>query len=273
MMVNLEEKLQGLKASGKKGLIVYITAGYPDYASTLDAVLAMEKEGADVVEIGIPFSDPIADGPVIQKAATLALKAGATTIKSIQLIKEIRKQSAIPLVVMTYVNSIIGYGMEKFIAAFAEAGINGLIVPDLPIEESPLLENICHKEGVSLIQLIAPTSTTNRIHNISQKAQGFLYCVSNTGVTGVRNIDYSQIGSVIATARQATDIPMAIGFGIGSPEGAAAAAQYADAVIVGSAILEKLTTEGVTGVRTLVRSIRKRLDEESGYCEDSSKSK
>lgn len=271
-MSNLSAKLQGIKASGCKGLIVYITAGYPDYETTLTTVLAMEQEGADVIEIGIPFSDPIADGPVIQKAATLALKAGATTAKSIELIKGIRKSSAIPLVIMTYVNSILGYGMEKFIASFAKAGINGIIVPDLPIEESELLEDICQKNGIDLIQLIAPTTTKERIHNIGQKAKGFLYCVSNTGVTGVRNIDYGEIGAIIRLARQVTTMPMAIGFGIGTPEGALAAAQYSDAIIVGSAILEKLTNEGVAGVRSLVKSIREKLDEESGRCEDNSKS-
>lgn len=271
-MSNLAEKLQGLKASGRKGLIVYVTAGYPDYATTLKAALAMEEEGADVIEIGIPFSDPIADGPVIQQAATLALKAGATTAKSIELIRQIREKSNIPLVAMTYVNSILGYGMEAFVTSFAKAGINGMIVPDLPIEESVLLEDICKREGIDLIQLIAPTTTKTRIHTICKKASGFLYCVSNTGVTGVRNIDYGQIGSIMETARRITDIPMAIGFGIGTPEGATAAAQYADAVIVGSAILEKLTKEGITGVRGLVRSIRERLDEESGYRENSSKS-
>jgi len=271
-MSNLSERLQGLKNSGRKGLIVYITAGYPNYETTLTTALAMEKEGADVIEIGIPFSDPIADGPVIQKAATMALKAGATTAKSIELIKEIRRTSTIPLVIMTYVNSILGYGMEKFIASFAAAGINGIIVPDLPIEESELLEGICSKEGIDLIQLIAPTTTEQRIHTIGQKAKGFLYCVSNTGVTGVRNIDYGEIGSIMQTARQVTVVPLAIGFGIGTPEGALAAAQYADAVIVGSAILEKLTNEGVSGVRGLVKSIREKLDEESGRCENNSKS-
>lgn len=262
-MSKLSEKLQGLKKSGRKGLIVYLTAGYPDYRATLETALAMEKEGADVIEIGIPFSDPIADGPVIQKAATLALKGGATTTKSIELIKEIRKTSNIPLVVMTYVNSILGYGMEKFIAAFVQAGINGIIVPDLPVEESGLLEDICKEQGIDLIQLIAPTSTRNRIEAIAQKTKGFLYCVSNTGVTGGQHVNYEQIGSVMKAARQVTDIPMAIGFGIGTPEGAKAAAHYADAVIVGSAILEKLTHEGIAGVRGLVRSIRMKLDEES----------
>jgi tryptophan synthase alpha chain len=272
-MSNLSEKLQGLKASGRKGLVVYLTAGYPDYKATLETALAMEEEGADVIEIGIPFSDPIADGPVIQKAATLALKAGATTTKSIELIKEIRKASTIPLVVMTYVNSILGYGMEKFITSFAQAGINGIIVPDLPLEESGLLEDLCKEQGIDLIQLIAPTSTKDRIDRIAKKAEGFLYCVSNTGVTGGQHANYEQIGSVIESARQVADIPMAIGFGIGTPEGALAAARYADAVIVGSAILEKLAHEGIDGVRGLVRAIRVQLDKESGRYEDSSKSR
>jgi tryptophan synthase alpha chain len=262
-MSNLSEKLQGLKESGRKGLIVYLTAGYPDYATTLETVLAMEAEGADVIEIGIPFSDPIADGPVIQHAATLALKAGATTAKSIELVAQIRKTSSIPLVVMTYVNSILGYGKEKFIADFVKAGIDGLIVPDLPLEEAGLLEDICTRQGIPLIGLIAPTSTVDRIKCIAQKAEGFLYCVSNTGVTGGQHNNYDQIGAVIETARQVSQIPMAIGFGIGNSQGASAAAHYADAVIVGSAILEKLTNEGVAGVRGLIRSIRETLDGES----------
>lgn len=259
-MSNLSEKLQRLKNTRRKGLIVYLTAGYPDYATTLETALAMEEEGADVIEIGIPFSDPIADGPVIQRAATLALKAGATINKSIELVRQIRKNSNIPLVIMTYMNSILGYGKDEFIAAFAKAGIDGIIVPDLPFEESGLLEDICEKEGVPLIALIAPTTTRDRIKCIAQKAEGFLYCVSNTGVTGGQHHNYEQIGAVVEAARQVSQIPMAIGFGIGNSEGASAAARYADAVIVGSAILEKLTNKGITGVRNLVRSIRETLD-------------
>lgn len=259
-MSKLTEQLEQQKKVGSKGLIIYVTAGYPDYETTLEVVLEAERAGADIVELGIPFSDPIADGPVIQKAATLALKAGATTQKTLKLVKDIRRQSSIPLVVMTYVNTILNYGAEAFIRDFEEAGLNGVIVPDLPLEESDLLEGICASYGIDLIQFIAPTSTKERIKKISQVAKGFLYCISSNGVTGVRAVDFSPVAKAIEVARDTTTVPVAIGFGIGTPEAAKEATKYADAVIVGSAVIQKLGTEGVSGVSNLIRSIRQELD-------------
>jgi len=260
-MSRLAERFQKLKADGRKGFIAYVTAGYPDVAGTLQAVQVLEEAGADVIELGIPFSDPMADGPVIQKAATLALQAGITTPKVLELVRTIRLTSQIPLVVMTYINTILNVGVEKFVTSFADAGLDGIIVPDLPLEESGLLLQHCARAGVDLIQLVAPTSPQKRLVAICQKAQGFVYCVSNTGVTGVREVDFSQIAKVIDIVRSETNVPPAIGFGIGNVRGAQEAAKHADAVIVGSAIMQRLMDEGVDSVRFFAQSIRQALDE------------
>lgn len=260
-MSRIAEKFKNLKTAGRKGFIAYLTAGYPNIEGTREAVQVLETAGADVIELGIPFSDPLADGPVIQKAATLALQAGTTTVKVLELVRTIRQTSQIPLVVMTYVNSILNMGVEKFVRSFADAGLDGIIVPDLPLEESGLLAQHCQAAGVDLIQLIAPTTTEARLTAICKTVQGFVYCVSSVGVTGVREVDYSQIGAVMDTVRGETDVPLAIGFGIGSAQGAKQAGKYADAVIVGSAIMQRLMDEGIDSVGTFATSIRQALDE------------
>ena len=260
-MSRIAERFQKLKAEGRKGFIAYVTAGYPDALGTVQAVQVLEAAGADVIELGIPFSDPMADGPVIQKAATLALKAGITTPKVLEIVRSIRQTSQVPLVVMTYINTILNVGVEKFVRSFADAGLDGLIVPDMPLEESGLLAKYCAQVGIDLIQLVAPTSPKERLVAICQKAQGFVYCVSNTGVTGVREVDFSQIGKVIDIVRAVTNVPPAIGFGIGNALGAQEAAKHADAVIVGSAIMQRLMDEGIDCVSTFARSIRQALDE------------
>jgi len=260
-MSRIAERFQNLKAEGRKGFIAYVTAGLPDVAGTLKAVKVLEEAGADVIELGIPFSDPMADGPVIQRAATLAIEAGITTPKVLELVRSIRKTSQIPLVVMTYINTILNVGVEKFVRTFADAGLDGIIVPDLPLEESGLLAQHCELVGIDFIQLVAPTTPKNRLIAICKKSQGFVYCVSNTGVTGVRKVDFSQIAKVIDIVRSETNVPPAIGFGIGTPEGAKEAAKYCDAVIVGSAIMQRLMDEGIDSVATFAKSIRRALDE------------
>ncbi|MDR7866867.1 MAG: tryptophan synthase subunit alpha [Sporomusaceae bacterium] len=259
-MSTLRDKLAARRAAGGKGLIVYLAAGYPDLAATRQAVLAAAAAGADIVEIGIPFSDPIADGPVIQKAATAALAGGLKTADVLALVAELTAATPVPIALMLYINTILQYGPAAFAADAAAAGAAGLIVPDLPLEEAAPLQAICRGCGLDLIHFIAPTSPPERIAAICAQAGGFLYCVSTTGVTGVQAVDYSRLAPLIADARRASDIPIAIGFGIGDEAAAVAAAAHADAVIVGSAVIERLTADGPAGVGRLVASIRQALD-------------
>ena len=261
-MSALADKLNNNKKLGRKSLIVYITAGYPDEETTLAAVLAAEAAGADLVEIGIPFSDPIADGPVIQKAAAAALLAGSTPRGALELVRKIRTQTQIPLAVMTYINLILNHGPEAFARDCREIGIDALIVPDLPPEESALLQIPCDKYGLNLIQFVAPTSTAERVALACQTASAFIYCVSNTGVTGVRAVDFSAVSPTVGMVRAVTDLPVAIGFGIGTAETAAEAAKYADGVIVGSAVVQLLETKDIDAVKSLLSSIRQELDKE-----------
>ena len=259
-MSRLKSRFACLKAEGRKGLIVYITAGYPDFETTLQAVRAAEAMGADIIELGIPFSDPMADGPVIQEAAQQALRAGATTAKALELVGLIRQETDIPVLAMTYVNTVLQYGAAKFVKDFRAAGLDGVIVPDLPAEEADILTDHC-TAGFDVIQFIAPTTDPDRVQAICRLASGFIYCISNTGVTGVRQVDYKQIGTLLNIARQHTEVPLAIGFGIGDARSAKEAAAYADAVIVGSAVMKKLMTGGIDGMGELIAGIRQGLDE------------
>ena len=261
-MSALADKLSANKTRGRKSLIVYITAGYPDLATTKDAVLAAEAAGADLVELGIPFSDPIADGPVIQTAAVAALAAGTTTRNTLEMIRQLRSQSNIPLAFMTYINLILHYGPEKFARDCRAAGVDALIIPDLPPEESDLLRPACDQYGLDLVQFIAPTSNAARVELACRNATGFVYCVSNTGVTGVRSVDYSAVAPTVEMARTVTDIPIAIGFGIGSAAAAKEASRFADGVIVGSAVVQLLADKNIAAVRGLISSIRQELDRE-----------
>lgn len=260
-MSRLVDRLNHLKDSGKKGLVIYITGGCPDLDTTVKAVLAAEKAGADVVEIGIPFSDPMADGPVIQKAAAQALQAGVTMSGILEAVRKIRTQSNIPLALMTYFNPILQFGTEAFIQAAKQAGVDGLIVPDVPFEENHELLEPCQQEGVNLVQFVAPTTTIQRLDNTCRAANGFIYCISNTGVTGAKDVDFSGLAPIVSEIKARTAVPVAIGFGIASPEAAARAAQYADAVIVGSAVVDRLMTKGIDEAVSLIAAIRKALDE------------
>ena len=263
-MSRLADHLRKRKEQGKKSLIVYITAGYPDLETTCRAILAAENAGADVIEIGIPFSDPIADGPVIQKAATAALAAGTTTRKTLDMIRKVRCQSSIPLAVMTYVNIVLNHGTEVFAKECRAAGVDAMIIPDLPPEEKDLLQGPCDAYNLELIQFVAPTSTADRIREISRTAAGFIYCVSNTGVTGVRSVDFSEASPSVHLIRQISDVPVAIGFGIGTPEVAREAAHHADAVIVGSAVVQLLPERNLEDMKNLISSLRQALDKEDG---------
>ena len=228
---------------GGKAFIPFITCGDPDLETTAAAVRAAVENGADLIELGIPFSDPTAEGPVIQGANLRALQGGVTTDKVFDLVRGLRKDVAVPLVFMTYANVVFSYGSERFLAACREVGIDGLILPDVPFEEKEEFLPLCRQYGVELISLVAPTSE-NRIAMIAREAEGFLYVVSSLGVTGTRSEIKTDLASILAVVRQNTHIPAAIGFGISTPEQARQMAAVADGVIVGSAIVKLLEQYG-----------------------------
>ena len=223
----------------KKAFIPFITCGDPDVATTKAAILEMVKNGADLIEIGIPFSDPTAEGVVIQGANIRALAAGITTDKVFDMVVELRKEVTIPLVFMTYANVVFSYDPEKFFVKCSEVGIDGIILPDIPFEERNEFLEISKKYNIDLISLIAPTSD-DRIAMIAKEAKGFLYIVSSLGVTGTRSEITTDLNSIVKIVRENTDIPCAIGFGISTPEQAKDMSQIADGVIVGSAIIKLL---------------------------------
>ncbi len=226
-----------------KAFIPFITCGDPDLATTAAAVRAAVANGADLVELGIPFSDPTAEGPVIQGANLRALTGGFKTEQAFELVRELRKDVAVPLVFMTYANVVFSYGAERFISTCREIGLDGLILPDLPYEEKEEFLPLCRRFGVDLISLIAPTSA-DRIGMIAGEAEGFLYIVSSLGVTGTRSEITTDLASIVKVVRDHTDIPCAIGFGISAPEQARQMAEISDGAIVGSAIIKLLEKYG-----------------------------
>lgn len=226
-----------------KAFIPFITCGDPDLETTAKVVRAMVHAGADLIELGIPFSDPTAEGPVIQEANVRALAAGATTDKIFDLVRDLRKDVTIPMVFMTYSNVVFSYDAEVFIRTCSEIGIDGLILPDLPFEEKEEFADLCSKYQVALISLIAPTSE-NRIAMIAREAEGFLYVVSSLGVTGTRTEITTDIGAIVKLIRENTDIPCAVGFGISTPKQAHDMAEKSDGAIVGSAIIKLLAKYG-----------------------------
>jgi tryptophan synthase alpha chain len=250
---------------GRKAFIPFITGGDPDIDTTKKLIIALEKAGADIIEIGIPFSDPVAEGPVIEEADARALAGGCTVEKLFGMVTEVKKElnRDIPLLFMTYYNPIFGYGKERFISRAKAAGITGLIVPDLPYDERDELLDITNAADLALISLIAPTSG-ERIPTIAQNSDGFLYCVSSLGVTGTRSSIGNAAEKMIQGAKAVSDIPCAVGFGVSTPEQAKAAAVYADGVIIGSAIVKIIAKEGQNAVQPVfdfAQSIRAAIDE------------
>lgn len=246
----------------KKAFIAFITGGDPDIETTEKLIPAMAEAGADLIEIGIPFSDPVAEGIVIQEADERALKAGCTTDKLFDMVTRVRTKTDVPLLLMTYINPVYTYGKEKFMKRCAQCGIDGIIVPDLPFEEKDEIEEVCQSHHIELISMIAPTSE-ERIALIAKEAQGFIYCVSSLGVTGVRGQITTDIGKMVQKVREVTDVPCAIGFGISTPEQAGEMAKLSDGVIVGSAIVKlvaKYGKDSVEPVSEYVRRMKKGLE-------------
>ncbi|MDO9490974.1 tryptophan synthase subunit alpha [Acetobacterium sp.] len=234
----------------KKAFIAFLTAGDPSLAKTEEFILAMDAAGADLIEIGIPFSDPIAEGPVIEAANERALSASTTTDKIFAMVARIREKSTIPLVFLTYMNPIFVYGTERFFSACEKAGINGVIIPDLPFEEKGEVREAAKSHGLDVITLIAPTSQ-DRIQMLAKEATGFIYLVSSMGVTGVRSEIKTDLAAIIADIRQVTQTPVAVGFGIATPEQATTISQLADGVIVGSAIVRIIAEHGAAATAPL----------------------
>lgn len=227
----------------KKAFIPFITAGDPCIEVMEKLVHAMAKAGADLIELGIPFSDPVAEGPVIQEADYRALSAGTTTDQIFEMVERIRKVNNTPIAFMTYMNPIFTYGTERFLKNCKKSGIDALIVPDVPFDEREELKPFCDQYGVTLISMIAPTSK-DRIRMIAKEAEGFIYCVSSMGVTGIRSEIGSEVEEMIRLVKEVKDIPCAIGFGISTPEQAAKMAKFSDGVIVGSAIVKIVAQYG-----------------------------
>ena len=238
-----------------KAFIPFVTCGDPDLETTAGLVKAMAQAGADLIELGIPFSDPTAEGPVIQGANLRALSAGTTTDKVFELVRELRASVCVPMVFMTYANVVFSYGADRFLSRAAQAGVQGLILPDVPFEEKREFEPLCAKYGLELVSMIAPTSH-QRITAIAREAQGFVYCVSSLGVTGVRSNITTDIGAMVSLVKQAKDIPAAVGFGISTPEQARAMAATADGVIVGSAIVKLVAQYGRESIPVVAQYVK-----------------
>lgn len=248
-------KIQEAFANGK-AFIPFITCGDPDLETTIAIVKEMAAAGADLIELGIPFSDPTAEGPVIQKANIRALSGGVTTDKIFDMVRQLRETVSVPMVFMTYANVVYSYGAEDFIRICFEIGIDGLILPDIPYEEKDEFDPLCKKYGLDLISLIAPTSE-GRISMIASKASGFIYIVSSLGVTGTRSEIHTDIASMVKLIRENSSIPCAVGFGISTPEQAAAMASVSDGAIVGSAIIKLIAKHGKQAAPIVGEYVRK----------------
>ncbi len=245
--------------SGGKAFIPFITAGDPSIEVTEELVMQMAKAGADLIELGIPFSDPAAEGPTIQAADVRALAEGTTTDQIFELVKRIRKEVDVPIALMTYVNPVFSYGTDDFMRTCKQVGVDAVIVPDVPFEERDEIKSYCEKHGVVYISMIAPTSKA-RIERIAREAEGFIYCVSSLGVTGVRSRLELDAESMIRKVKDIKDIPCAIGFGISTPEQAKTMADISDGVIIGSAIVEIIGQYGKDCVKPVTEYVKRMID-------------
>ncbi len=251
------------KKPGHKALIAYVTVGYPSISATMEVVPLLASSGCDIVELGIPFSDPLADGATIQKASFRALENGVTPQLCLEVAGQLSRKVSIPLVFMTYFNPVLSYGISKFSSACASSGISGLIIPDLPPEEGSELEIVTQKHDIDLIYLLAPTSDEERISLVAGRSRGFIYLVSVTGVTGARQQLPSDLEAFLARVRMVAHQPLCVGFGISTPEQAKRVALIADGVIVGSRIIQLMEAEDnfVSRVSSFIKELRQALDE------------
>ena len=265
-MSRIQKRFEWLKSNSEKALVAFITAGDPDLDTTRDLFPAIEEGGADIIELGVPFSDPLADGPVIQAASQRSLKSGTTLKKIIQLVRDIRQSSQLPIVLMTSFNPVFVYGQEAFVKDAVEAGVDGVIIPDLPPEEAGDFDALAQAKALDVIYLLAPTSTPDRIEMVGTRSRGFIYYVSLTGVTGTRNSLAKSVEEKVTRIKQATSLPVLIGFGISGPQQARAASKCSDGVIVGSAIVRMIEeypdpAERKEKLKGFVRSVKQSLQD------------
>ena len=261
MISKLDHAFSQLRQRGEKALIAYVMAGDPSLCDTEQLVVALEQAGADIIELGVPFSDPIADGPVIQQAAERALRSGTSLRAILAMVTRLRARTQIPLVLMAYYNTIHAFGPERFCKEAVQAGVDGLILPDMPPDEAGPLKGPASAAGLPLIFLLAPTSTEARRTYVARQSQGFVYYVSLTGITGAKLLNLADVGKNVEKIRKVTSLPVAVGFGVATPEDAAKVAAIADGVIVGSAIVKQIAAyqqkpEMVKHVAEFVRSLK-----------------
>jgi len=263
-MSRIAETFTTLREQGRTALIPFVTAGDPSLETTYEVVLALVDSGADLIELGVPFSDPMADGPTIQASSQRALEAGTTLRGVLDLVTRLRLKTAVPIVLMGYYNPVLCFGAEAFAEAAARAGVDALLLVDLPPEEAGELQPSLRKQGLDLITLLAPTTPPQRRDELAGRAEGFLYYVSMTGVTGTQVVDSQAIESEVLALRAASRIPVAVGFGINTPDDAARIARFADAVVVGSALVKEMNDGAPSGIvkraGAFVRALRDGID-------------
>lgn len=261
MQTRISQKLKSLKALQKKSFVAFVTAGDPHLEATEEIIYALDECGVSMIEIGVPFSDPMADGPVIQKSSERALAAGVTIAKIFELVKKVRKKTEIPIILMGYYNPILQYGLKKFAHDAAQAGVDGLIIVDLPPEESSDLQQHIKKLPIDIIYLLAPTSNKKRIDLVNQHGSGFVYYVSFTGITGGKQLDFKDIQQKVKNIKTQITLPLQIGFGISQPSDIEKLAPLADGVVVGSALIKVIEQKpfSIQKVKSFISSLVKAL--------------
>jgi tryptophan synthase alpha chain len=260
----LAARFRGWRAAGRRALIPYITAGYPSRADTPALLDTLVAAGADIIELGIPFSDPVADGPTIQRSSQRALEQGVTLKWTLEQLGQFRARHDTAVVLFTYLNPVLNHGLERFTREARAAGADGVLLTDLPVGSDPDLERVFRGSGLSLIRLIAPTTAADRAREIARQAEGFLYYVARMGVTGATATLRDALLPEVAALRSVTDVPIAVGFGISTPEQAAAVARVADGVVVGSALIDAIERSGLPGAYELLHGMRTAMDALSG---------
>lgn len=246
-MRRLQQAFDALRAAGQPGLVAYVTAGDPDLETTGAILKAIDAAGADVIEVGVPFSDPLADGPVIQRASERALKAGTSLGRTLSMLSIVRPAISAPIVLFTYANPVFRMGFDRFLEQAAAAGVDGLLMLDLPVEEAGTLSERLEAAGIDLICLLSPTSTEARIDTAASMGRGFLYAISRLGVTGARDSVAASAGDLVGRIRARTDLPIALGFGLSRPEHVREACRHADAAVVGSALVQAIADATARG--------------------------